>query len=48
MALYLPGALLKDTGNVLELFELHHPSEGRTIELIDHPVLDGALQPSRA
>lgn len=44
MALYLPGDLLREKDNVLEVFEFHHPSKDLTIELIDHPILDAPIR----
>jgi beta-galactosidase len=41
--LYVPGELLKDKDNVIEIFELHKPKNNLIVNFIDHSILDGEV-----
>ena len=44
--LYLPGEILKDTGNVIEVFEINAPKPDLTVEGLDHSLLTEEVQSS--
>ena len=37
--LYVPGELLKDKDNIIEIFEIHSPKEDMSVSCIDHSLL---------
>jgi beta-galactosidase len=44
--LYLPGELLKDTDNVIEVFEINRAKADLTVEGLDHSLLTEEVQSS--
>jgi len=41
--LYLPGELLREEGNVIEVFEVHTPNADRTVSCVKEHTLDGKV-----